>query len=62
MKKSFPVQLNNGQELFIKLAFVTKLEGVDAPQTEKAGGIALKKWGVWNWEMKYFELKLRLED
>ena len=43
MKKSFPVQLNNGEELYIKLAFVTKLEGVEKPQTEKAGGIALKK-------------------
>ena len=40
MKKSFPVQLNNGEELFIRLRFVTENEA-DAPKVEKAGDIAL---------------------
>ena len=41
MKKSFPVVLNpNGEELFIRLRFVTENEA-EAPKVEKAGDIAL---------------------
>ena len=43
LKKSFPVQLNNGHEVFIRLKFVTKIAETEEVKKEKAGGIALNK-------------------